>query len=54
VRMGVLVHYVRSFTGGGSNGGRQFSNNRRSIRHIVPLYGASDILITQVLKFQKC
>ena len=31
---------------GTSNGGRQFLRNRRSNRHIVPLYGKSDGLFT--------
>ena len=31
---------------GTSNGGRQVLRNRRSNRHIVPLYGKSDCLFT--------
>jgi hypothetical protein len=36
---------------GTSNGGRQFLSNRRSNRHIVPLYGTSDRLFTRERKF---
>ena len=36
---------------GTSNGGRQFLRNRRSNRHIVPLYGNSDRLFTKGRKF---
>jgi hypothetical protein len=39
---------------GTSNGGRQFLKNRRSNRHIVPLYGKSDRLCTQGRKFAHC
>ena len=35
-----------------SNGGRQFLRKKRSNRHIVPLYGKSDRLFTQGLKFE--
>jgi hypothetical protein len=34
------------------NGGRQFLSNRRSNRHIVPVYGKSDRLFTEGLKFE--
>ena len=37
---------------GTSNGGRQFLRKRRSNRRIVPLYGKSDRLFTQGLKFE--
>jgi len=37
---------------GTSNGGRQFLRNRRSNHHMVPLYGKSDGLFTQGLKFE--
>jgi len=37
---------------GASNGGRQFLRNRRSNRQMVPLYGKSDGLYTQGLKFE--
>jgi hypothetical protein len=37
---------------GTSNGGRQFLRNTRSNRHIVPLYGKSDRLFTEGLKFE--
>jgi len=48
------AHYVqtvglRSFAGY-LTGGRQFLRNRRSNRHMVPLYGISDGLFTQDLK----
>ena len=46
---GVVVFAVFQGT---SNGGRQFLRNRRSNRHIVPLYGKSDRLFTQDLKFE--
>jgi len=36
-----------------SNGGRQFLSNRRSNRHIVPLYGKSDRLFTRVFRFEE-
>jgi hypothetical protein len=36
---------------GTSNGGRQFLSDRRSNRHIVPLYGKSDSLFTRERKF---
>jgi hypothetical protein len=38
---------------GTSNGGRQFLSNRRSNRHIVPLYGKSDRLFTGVFRFEE-
>jgi len=38
---------------GTSRGGRQFLSNRRSIRHIVPLYGKSDRLLTRLVRFEE-
>jgi len=35
-----------------SNGSRQCLRNRRSNRHMVPLYGKSDCLFTHGLKFE--
>jgi len=37
---------------GTSHSGRQFLRNRPSNRHIVPLYGRSDGLFTQGIKFE--
>ena len=37
---------------GTSNGGRQFFRNRRSNRHMVPLYGKFDRLFTQGITFE--
>ena len=36
-----------------SNGARQLLSNRRSNRHIVPLYGKSDRLFTGVFRFEE-
>ena len=48
---GLMVGRCFAVFQGTSNGGRQFLRNRRSNRHIVSLYGKSDSLFSQGLKF---
>jgi hypothetical protein len=38
---------------GASRQGRQFLSNRWSNRHMVPLYGKSDRLLTRVFRFEE-